>query len=317
MWIELGNVEAIDKLSITMLECICYILTHYYKYYVRINFTFSKNIVAEGIQSSPLMLLKANRVEDFEKKFLSEIYKNHYRKIIPATAAFSGELCIIMSDIDSFLKLFNVEEDYRDAISEVIVELAGNASEHGNSDCLVDIDVTSIYCKRDAGGVYRGLNLSLLNFSESLMGTALQEKIKLGDLGESRYNIVKTALHNHSRFFDDQYFESDFFMVAAFQDKISSRKNNVASGGTGLTKLICSLEERSEAHTCYVIGGNRKMSFVHEYLEYDADGWIGFNKSHDFINTRPDTSIFSSIPVYFPGTAYNLNFVMKENDNEY
>lgn len=60
-----------------------------------------------------------------------------------------------MSDIDSFLKMFSVAKQYRDAITEVIIELAGNALEHTDTDCLIDLDVTTPYNKKKQRGFLR------------------------------------------------------------------------------------------------------------------------------------------------------------------
>ncbi len=56
------------------------------------------------------------------------------------------------------------------------------------------------------------------------------------------------------------------------------------------------------------------MQFIRSLLEYDADHWIGMNHEHDFQHCAPDKNVFSTFPIYFPGTAYNLNFVMETED---
>ena len=63
-------------------------------------------------------------------------------------------------------------------------------------------------------------------------------------------------------------------------------------------------------HMCYVLSGKRGMIFKKEYLEYNDERWIGFNKENDFLTQIPDVDIFDECDIFFPGTAYNLNFVM-------
>ena len=63
---------------------------------------------------------------------------------------------------------------------------------------------------------------------------------------------------------------------------------------------------------CYVMSGKRKLLFRQEYLTYNEDDWLGFNKQNDYLNSRPDESVFGRNQYMFPGTAYNLNFVMEK-----
>ena len=98
--------------------------------------------------------------------------------------------------------------------------------------------------------------------------------------------------------------------MTAFQHKISGRENSI-TGGTGLTKLIESLETRSETHICYVQSGKRVVIFKPEYLSYNDDGWLGFNENNDYLTTAPQENLFSGNHYLLPGTAFNLNFVMK------
>lgn len=199
-------------------------------------------------------------------------------------------------------------------MSEVAVELAGNSHEHAKSNCLIDIDVAPGYSKIDREGNYYGVNLVVLNLSDILMGYGIKDKInnKCGD----RYNSVSEAYINHSKYFDSNYTEEDFFIIASFQDKISGNKDKFCTGGKGLTKLIASLEERSDTYCCYMISGNRILNFAHDVLEYDNDGWIGFNDEKNFLECLPRKNVIGTNNMYFPGTAYNLNFVLKKEDED-
>ena len=116
---------------------------------------------------------------------------------------------------------------------------------------------------------------------------------------------------------DDTYKEEDFFNIASFQHKISGSIKKNTTGGTGLTKLVSSLEKQSDAHKCYLITGNRALWFFHQYLEYNQDGWIGFNTENDFLNKTPAYTVIGPNSIYLPGTAYNLNFVMKRRTEKW
>ena len=50
-------------------------------------------------------------------------------------------LSVTMEDIINFLKHLNVEEKYSEELAEVIIEIIGNALEHSNGDCLLNINV--------------------------------------------------------------------------------------------------------------------------------------------------------------------------------
>lgn len=219
----------------------------------------------------------------------------------------------MMDDIAYFQNPYSIETEYREAISEVIVELIGNASEHGEANCLVDFDIAPSYSRADSEKEFFGLNLAIVNFSHQLLGTALKNKLKQPEIQGTRYNAVRKAYKYHSQFFNLNYTEEDFFNLTAFQHKISGRKDSM-TGGTGLTKLIKSLETRSEAHMCYVQSGERMIVFRPEYLTYNNDGWLGFNESNNYISDAPQNSLFSSNCYTLPGTAFNLNFVMKREN---
>ena len=93
---------------------------------------------------------------------------------------------------------------------------------------------------------------------------------------EDRYKKVQEAYEYHKKYFNDDYMKEDFFNIAAYQHKISGREKIVETGGTGLTKLISSLEKKADSHQCYVLSGNRGIFFKQDYLEYNDDRLIGF-----------------------------------------
>lgn len=316
--IKLNGLTFEDKLTIVLLECVCYLLIMEYKYHVKIEGIEHGNINTEGIRSSILKLLsteKDNRKEYCEK-FKQEIYGKHYRKLVPVSSVKSGKLSLVMQDIQAFLKYLSVEKEYREKISEVIVELVGNAGEHGDSSCLIDIDITGEYNKKNdnSDAVYRGLNVAIVSFSKCLFYDKIRDKIK--NINEfqigKRYECVKNAFDTHKKFFSEKYTEEDFFTIAAYQDSISGRFDSSQAGGKGLTVLLYSLEERADAHRCYMISGERGLNFLKDLLDFDSDMWIGFNKEKSFFDAPPDQSVLFKSDIYIPGTAYNLCFVMKE-----
>lgn len=322
--IALGEADFCDKLLYVVLES--YIEHLICKYGTRIKVAYypKTNITTKGITSSPLQLLKDGS-EKNNNKFLArhrfDIYGIHYRKLFEAQAVKNETwLSRALTEISYFLKANNVPADACNNISEVAVELVGNAVDHACTDCILDIDIADNYYKRGvkASKKYFGANICVLDFSSKLLGTQLQEKLcvnpAITEDKTPRYAKLMAAYQTHMHFFDDNYTEEDFFILSAFQNRISGRPFGSPNGGTGLTRLIRSLETQSEAHNCYAISGNRKISFIPEYLEYDGEDWIGMNASNDFFHFKPGKGVFSKNSIYFPGTAFNLNFVIaKEN----
>lgn len=315
---EFGTATFADKLTYIIFECLCYYLIEEKSYKVKVLMKIRKHIHTAGIESSPLQLLSSyddEHIARYKKSFRSEIYLNHFRRVITKEMLAQPDfLCQLMDDVARFQNFFDVNSDCREAIAEVIVELVGNACEHGGSNCLLDFDIAPSYSKLGSDKKYLGINIAIVNLSELLLGTALHNRICNGAVKEPRYIAVKEAYTNHTYFFEPNYLEEDFFNLTAFQHKISGRHANMSTGGTGLTKLIESLEMRSEAHMCYVTSGKRSILFAPEYLKYNNDGWLGFNESNDFLHNKPDTSILSNNRYKFPGTAYNLNFVLQRED---
>lgn len=304
----------IDKLTYVVFDCICAFLIQN-GFPVSISFQRQDAINTAGAMSSPLLLLFSSRhdnIEKFKTKFVFDIYGNHYRKILTKEEMQGTDiLSRTLDDIADFQKIFDVDDEYRETISEVLVELVGNAGEHGESDCLIDFDIAPNYQKKGESGEFIGINIAIANFSHYLLGTSLKEKILDNQQLDHRHELVKHAYFYHQEHFDQTYTLDDFFTIAAFQHKISSRRHNSVTGGTGLTMLIQSLESRSDAHMCYVHSGLKRFAFLPQFLKYNDDGWIGFNASNNFFHDIPNKSLFSQSKLFFPGTCYNLNFVMK------
>lgn len=308
--IILGDVNFEDKLTYIFLEIIWYVMVEKYDYNVRMQFRCRSSIHIEGIKYSSLIWANGKNTERCKAKFYDDIYQTHFRKVL---AYNNGDdtLSKTMGDITCYLGYCGIEQSCADDISEVVSELIGNAWEHANTSCLVDIDVTSLYGKEGSTENYAGINIAVVNFSEALFGNALKHRILQNKQLDHRYKKVAEAYIYHKKFFDDEYTEADFFNIASFQHKISGSVKKSITGGTGLTKLIGSLEKRSDAHNCYMISGTRALWFNHEFLEYN-DGWIGFNEQNDFFGSPPSKKVIGASAIYMPGTAFNLNFVMKQ-----
>lgn len=322
----LDNVVLTDKLSYILFECIIESLMTVYHRKVEVFFNLQKKIITEGISSSPLLLLGGNKNKsiieknkEFKEKFKFDHYKKHFRRVVRYEDYQSTDgLCKIYDEVAYFQKSFNINYDCVEDISEVIVELIGNAIEHSKSDCLIDFDIATNY-RYVSGEPVCGINIAIISFSNTLLGDGISEKIKNLKSSKSindRYAKVISANNNHYKYFDENYDSIDFNNISTFQHRISGSEKKMDGGGMGLTKLIKSIEDKATDHTCYVLSGDRIILFEPEYLEYDEDGWIGFNESNDYFYSKPSNQVLQRSNFYMPGTAYNLNFVMKVNNDE-
>lgn len=304
-----------DKLVYVTLEDLCYYFLINVNCRLYIQFIKRKvNILTDGIIYSALM--KLPNKEAFLKSYTKDISARHYRTIIKASDCSGSALSVLNQDTTSFLVFNGIKKTYSDRLSEVIVEIVGNACEHGESDCLLDIDVTDLYQKEhDSNISYYGVNVVVSNYSKHLFYDLLKEKMDNLDGIQGRYNLVSLAKKNHHKFWQsNEYTEEDFYTISSFQHKISgSCRKPLDVGGTGLTTLIRSLEDYSDSNRCYLLSGCRCLMFESNYLKYNDDHLIGVNKSNDYINDVPDKNILAPCKVFFPGCAYNLHFVLKSD----
>ena len=326
--IDMGALKAADKLSILVFECIIYSLIADYHHCVKLNFCMEHTIYTEYIKFSPLKLLgnpTVKNLQAYRRFFLADMQLKHFRRVINQDAAENGELSIVMTDVQMFLQHQFINHDYSAQLAEVIAELIGNATEHSHTSCLLDIDFSSEYHKKNPEGTisqngkqneYLGVSVAVISFSNILFEDGLRSKFGHDQCGDKRYAQVCAAYKQHQKFFSNAYTESDFFRIVAFQDRISGRMGETASGGTGLTTLLKSLEKSSDSDCCYLFAGNRIMLFDKNLLDQDENGWIGFNSKNDFFYNPPAPHILKTCPITLPGVAYNLNFVYKK-ESEY
>ncbi len=310
-----------DKLIYILTECILYsMINSGYQVNVFIK-SYEDDIYTEGFQYSPILTYKQDTTK-YSRSFFIGFSDRHYRRVVKLENNYDNYLVSsIMQDIDSFLKYFMIEDECRFSISQVVSELVDNSLDHGQSDCLIDLDITTEYIKinnlRDisTNDKYYGVNISVVNFSNLNFGEKLKQKIYkscFNDL-DDRHKTIITAHNKHKLFWNERYDEDAFYILSSFQHKISGRLGR-KTGGTGLTKLIKTLEERSEAYNCYMMSGNKKIIFPYRFLKYDNGNWIGLNENNDYLNFPPDDNCFFNNNLYIPGVAYNLNFILRRDE---
>ena len=312
--IDLGKTVFSEKLIYVLLENICYYMLYVRKQKIEILFSVEHTIWIEGIKFSPLRLLSDTRM--YRKKYIDDIYMQHFRRVVPALPQLNKDeyLSRLMEDICYFLKNNGVDEKSKNELAEVLIELVGNALEHGRRECLLDVDISRLYQKDGDDASYYGLNAVVLDYSDILFFQPLKEKMQLYKNLPERYRFVSKAQEYHLQHLTDDYLEEDFYTVSSFQHQISGDARKKEAGGRGLTQLVYSLQERADNHFCYIWSGNRMMRFEHDYMYYDDNKLIGFNQEKNYLSGVPDTNLFRTTMTFFPGTAYNLNFAIRKED---
>lgn len=312
-----------DKISLIMLECICYYMIKEINKSVLIELEVAKYPHNTILATSPLKLLtilNLNNKRLYIKKFEKSISMYHYRALVKNSEAEGSDvLSKEQTNIALFLQNNNIKEYIRENLAEVVVELIDNACSHGDTDCIVDIDVSPNVGKQDETDEFYAINICVLNFSYKLFNEDLRLKLKSEECQrkqKGRYKQILDVFKTHKINFSDQYTEDDFYTIAAYQHNVSGRKGKYSNGGTGMTKLIKNLQQQSVVSHCFMISGNRIMRFKKELLDYDENYWLGFNKEKDFFAHIPDEMLFCKSKFYMPGTGYNLYFIFKKEVNQ-
>lgn len=329
--IYLGRSRFADKLVYILLECICYYLITVREYKVNLFWDEKYRIDTVGLKFSPLKSVGCSEL--YKEEFISELVednaRNHFRRIYLADSPTS-ENAVVASEILSFLEGAGIDSEIAADLSIVLSEVTGNVNEHGREDCLIDIDITDpVFHKADKEDDfdYYGVNVAIVGFSNHEFYKKLKHKMKnsdyISDPKNKKYKYISQAFENHRKHFGEvingyndcitKYTEEDFYSFASFHNRITGSYDKEDSGGTGLTNLIKAIEDKSEQSFCYQLGGRRLIIFNRDFLHYKND-IIGFNKTNDFINDIPDPSVFGACAIEFPGTAYNLSFVIRENE---
>lgn len=320
VWFEIvhDQLKIADKLTYILFECLCYYYLITEKRNIRLFWGPEPYILTDGVSKSPLIYLNRRFLPKmFIDKFLDDESSTHYRKVYKLSDKEKDPFyqSIIQTELDLFLKKMDIKQESYEKISEICAELIGNTFEHAKSDCLIDIDLTDIHTKEEKGmiveGKFKGVNIAILNFSDKLLFEDIKHKLHNEDLVEEKYKKIMEAYEKHVDFFSDSYPEDFFYYLAATQLGISGRKKIQDTGGTGLYVLLQSLIEDSDLSNCYVLSGRHIVIFDEDYLFENEEQWMCYNKEKNFIDFPPSKEVVGKCPIFFPGTAYNLNFVIE------
>ena len=121
-----------------------------------------------------------------------------------------------MGELKLFLSLFDINKEYALSLAKVAAELVDNASEHAESDCLIDIFVSDpVYKKQDCDDDFYAISMVVINFSDQYLNHGIKRKIEERDYEASeRYDLVAKAFENHKSSFRTNQYESDDFLIS-------------------------------------------------------------------------------------------------------
>ena len=220
---------------------------------------------------------------------------------------------------DIFLTLKSVinNEDILEDACEIVDELVDNILSHTTGFGLVDVAAVKVSSTEDDDD-YIHIMINVLNISNNFLFTKIKDAyIKNTDDFKLRSHI-KDYYEAQSDFFEDPvYSENKFFMVSAFQRGVSTRDANIL-GGTGLNKSIINFSKMSQKDLpedqSYVYSNKDILMFNKEILSSGLIGEnIAFNYENDF-SKKPDNKCLANSTFNLNGTAYNLMYVVKEEE---
>lgn len=306
-----------DQAILNLMESILYFVINEWEFHVTYRFTINENFLGYQVFKNSI-LFKFNNTKISINKYNNEynkkivIDKNHFRKICENTEENRKGtfISITMDEIDIFLKYFELNNEYRHELSEVIVEIVDNALKHSKGDCILTLNVLD-----NTNNNYKYVDVAIVVIDDIYIGKHIIDYIENKDKSEysEKNNIVMEAYNKHKKYFDDEYNINSFAMISAFQKYVTTRKMANNSGGTGLTTLIEALINKSTHNFCYTISGGTNLIFKKEFLHLNNKGMIGFNETNDYINAIPNSNIVSINKYDMNVNIYNLQFILKEN----
>lgn len=306
-----------DQAILNLMETILYFVLNEWNFHINYRFSINENILGYQVFKNSILFKFNNKKiskneynNEYNKKIIIE--KNHFRKICENTEENrKGKfISITMDEVDTFLKFFEINNEYRNELSEVIVEIVDNALNHSKGDCILTLNVL-----KNPTGNYKYVDVAVVVIDDIYIGKYIIDYIENKNKSEysEKNKIVIEAYNNHKKFFSDKYNIYTFAMISAFQKYVTTRKMANNSGGTGLTTLIKALINKSTLNFCYAISGSTNLIFKKEFLNLNDKGLIGFNETNDYINSIPNSKIVNINKYDMNVNIYNLQFILKED----
>lgn len=304
-----------DQAILTLMESIIYFVINEWNFKITYRFSIKENVIGYEIFKKSILFKYNNKtlvIENYNVEYNKriKIEGNHFRKICENIEENTkGKfISITMDEVDSFLKYYEIDTEYRNELAEVVVEIVDNALKHSNGDCILCLNVLK-------NKLYKYMDVSVVVIDDIFIGKEIIEYIHKEDKSQysKKNEIVLKAYENHKVSFNEKYTINSFAMISAFQKNVTTRKSYGNTSGTGLTTLIKALIDKSTHNYCYAISGSTNLLFKKDFLNLNDEGLIGFNKKNDYIGTIPNEQIVNINKYDMNINIYNLQFILKEN----
>ena len=310
-----------DKSVVIFIESLLYALLHKRKIYFYLHICglnveiFEYNFFRYSMLST--VVRKNLYSEEYCKQFEKTMVKPHnLRYFINAdkTEKNMSFVSKIETDISIVLKHILKSSTVND-ICSIVGELVDNVKAHTNGQGILDFSFELLKHADDDGRYYQ-FTINVINFSKNQLYTKLENGYYQKTLDDRTMSIINQAYTSQKEFFSDEDYSSQlFFMVSSFQRGTTTRKS---LGGTGLNNTLRNLSKKSMTNVrddlSYVYSGKNVLKFDLELLKKENIGdSIAFNEHNNFLK-RPDSKCLSYSLFDFKGTAYNLMFIVKEDN---
>lgn len=293
-----------------------YILANFLKNRRNIYFRFEldlinkKKIIYKFYEMSILKKLVSQEIdnEEFIKKVFSrrnDFFMNKsFRWYIKSKDANNNVISLLGTELEFFLKNNYIDDELIDNIIEIVTELSSNSLEHAKADVIIQCFIYQNAYNNNRGDKCDLIDITIVDFSKNKLYTNLKERFyKNQSLIPEK--VIK-AYDFHKNFFSNHYDEDSFFTLSTFQNKVTTRDDELSkTGGTGLTKFIESIAPLVTEDFCFAISGNCLLRFNRKYLGINGDE-VGFNKSRSYKYDVPAKNVFYKLQNDFNGTLYSI-----------
>ena len=323
-----------DRTVMLILELLIYCLCSKgaFNIYINLHISDKKSIVYNFYYFSFLKEINRktitnNKYSSMYEKYHGRIYRRetigaNLRKIIDVSMCTDENQQIHMqqflsNDIFSVLNSVINDIDILNDACEIVDELVDNILSHTIGLGLVDVAAVKVASIKDNDN-YIHIMINVLNVSNNFLFTNIKDIYTRNfDDFKLRSQIEEYYEAQREYFEDPGYSENKFFMVSAFQRGVSTRNANIL-GGTGLNKSIINFSKMSQKdlpeNQSYVYSNKDILVFNEKILRSGLIGEnIAFNYENDF-SKKPDNKCLANSTFNLNGTAYNLMYVVKEEE---
>ena len=170
----------VDQAILTLMESIIYFVINEWKFKVTYRFSIKENVLGYQIFKKSILFKYNNKkiiIDDYNKEYNKKtaINVDHFRKVCENNEENrkGNFISITMDEVDTFLKCFEFDDEYRNELAEVIVEIVDNALKHSNGDCILNLNVL----KNDYHK-YKYVDVAVVVIDDIFIGKEIVEYIK-------------------------------------------------------------------------------------------------------------------------------------------